>query len=814
MRILIISAFFPPTNAIGALRVGKFARFLTSCGHDVRVVSAVQDGIPATLETTIPPEHVHALRWFDINTLAVRCFSRKVNAYRQGGARSSSIFTWAAEMWRALLNIPDNHLSWYFPARRAAEEIIQNWRPDLIFASASPVTALIVAHRLSQRHGIPWVAELRDLWTDNHYYTFPLWRRKLDELLERRVLCSAALLVTVSQPLADLVGGKLGKPTLVVTNGFDQADFPVDAKPPRDSRLTIRHMGMIYPGRRDPRPLFEALKQLGPLAERVRVQFHGRIQPGIGQMIEEMDVGRYVELLPAVSHAESLRLQKESDILLLLLWDVPAERGVFTGKLFEYIGSRRPVLCLGLEHGVAPDLIRERGVGSVATTPEAIAAQLRAWIEIKDRLGEIPSTPADHLVGLSRDEQYAKLECRLSELVADPPITVTHVITSLGSGGAESVLARLSTTPGPVRHAVVSLMDEGIHGEALRARGVSVSTLNIAPGSLALVLPWLRLVRHLRRTRPDIVMTWLYHADLMGSAASLLAGIRTIVWNVRCSNMDLTRYSRKTALVVRMLAVMSALPKVIVSNSAAGKRHHMELGYRPGVWQVIPNGFEIPSEPVPDRIQQAVRAELGGGDQTVVVGMVARVDAMKNHAGFLAAAAQAAAKEPQLRFVLIGRGTDDPTFEVVNTVSQLGLGTRTRLLGERQDVHRLLHGIDILVSASTFGEGLSNAVGEAMSMGIPCVVTDVGDSALLVGETGLVVPPGDTAALAEAILRMARMPADQRQTMGNAARSRIQESYSMLKMAGDYTALFSRLAKGLGSDTDTQAAPNRNHKCR
>ncbi|EPY00512.1 glycosyltransferase [Magnetospirillum fulvum] len=414
MRILIISAFFPPTNAIGALRVGKFAEFLASQGHDVRVVSAIQDSIPDTLETSIPADLVRRVRWFDVNTLAARLFGRKLTAYRQGTGSSSSLLTYLGELWRSCANIPDNHFGWYLPARKAANKIIRSWRPDLIFASASPVTGLIVAHSLSRQHGIPWVAELRDLWTDNHYYAFPLWRRKIDQVLEKRVLGSASLLVTVSQPLADIIGTKTGKPTMVVTNGFDPADFPTDVEPPNDNYLTIRHMGTIYPGRRDPTPLFQALKLLGPLADRVRISFHGRLQPGLGQIIQDMDVCHSVEMLPEVSYRDSLRLQKNSDVLLLLLWNAPAEYGVFTGKLFEYIGARRPILCLGLERGVAPDLIRERQVGCVATDAEAIAAQLRIWIETKDRLGRIPAPPDVQLQGLHRSDQFAKLEKEFS----------------------------------------------------------------------------------------------------------------------------------------------------------------------------------------------------------------------------------------------------------------------------------------------------------------------------------------------------------------------------------------------------------------
>lgn len=387
-----------------------------------------------------------------------------------------------------------------------------------------------------------------------------------------------------------------------------------------------------------------------------------------------------------------------------------------------------------------------------------------------------------------------RLEICLPPKADSAPILVTHIITSLGSGGAEGVLARLATTPGPVRHRIVSLIDDGLHGETLRAGGVPVLTLGMKPAGLS-PLPWLRLIRELRRTRPDIVMTWLYHADLIGSVTALLTGRRTLVWNVRCSNMDLSRYSRLTGWIVGILARMSALPRVIVANSDAGQRHHRQLGYHPRAWLTIPNGFDLPDPKHAAAARQAVRSEWRVSGDEIVVGMVARVDAMKNHPGFLAAAARAAEADSRLRFVLIGRGTDDPAFGIAAAAARLGLGERTLLLGERRDVGRLLSGLDLLVSASTFGEGLSNAIGEAMAAALPCIATDVGDAAALVGESGKIVPPGDDPALAQAILDLAGLPPDRRQTLADAARARIRDHYSVAKMVADYTTLFTGLAR-------------------
>ncbi len=366
--------------------------------------------------------------------------------------------------------------------------------------------------------------------------------------------------------------------------------------------------------------------------------------------------------------------------------------------------------------------------------------------------------------------------------------TVAHVITGLGPGGAQRVLAQMvaerPAAEAPERHVVVSLMDEGLWGGEIRAAGVPVHTLGMRRGTPS-PAALLRLAGLLRRTRPATVMSWLYHADLYATLAAPLAGIpaRRLVWNLRCSDMDFARYSRATALTVRLLARLSHRPGLITVNSRSGQIRHGELGYRPQAWRYVANGFNLETWRPDAADRTAVRAELGLSADDLALGVIARVDPMKDHAGFLAACAILAGEGLPVRPVLIGEGTP-------SLVPPAPLAGRVLALGERRDVPRLVRGLDLLVMGSAYGEGFPNVVGEAMASGVPCAVTDVGDAAELVGGTGAVAPPGDAAALADAVRGLLTEDGESRRRRGEAARRRIESHYRLDQMMDNFREIW------------------------
>jgi glycosyltransferase involved in cell wall biosynthesis len=317
-----------------------------------------------------------------------------------------------------------------------------------------------------------------------------------------------------------------------------------------------------------------------------------------------------------------------------------------------------------------------------------------------------------------------------------------------------------------------------------------VISLGMRPGRLNAAGLY-RAFRLLRTLKPDVLQTWLYHADLAGLLAGTLARVPAIAWNIRCAALDPRDHPATLPLLLRALAWASRRPSAVVSNSAAGLRAHEQLGYRPRRWAIIPNGFDTERYKPCGTARRDFRREIGVGDDVPLVGLVARAHPMKDHATFLAAAAIVAARRPDAQFVAAGRGVPE-SAAIAGLVTRLGLGGRAHLLDERHDTWRVLAALDVAVSSS-YSEAFPNVVGEAMACGTSAVVTDVGDSALIVGAAGRVVPPRDPKALAEAIVELLSMETAARQTLGVAGRARIIEEYSISAIASRYLRLYGEL---------------------
>jgi hypothetical protein len=430
VRILFLSYFFPPYNIIASVRAGKTATYLHRFGHDVRVLTARPLPYPVDLPVEFPPDRISATRWLDISwphTLATRCRGRGASVAGLVGSAQPlrspyHLAIRLLDIYRILLAFPDDAIGWFPFGWAQGERLLKEWRPDIIVASSGPPTSLLIAAALRQRHGVPWVGELRDLWTDNHYYTFPTWRRVLETWIERRTLRTAAGLITVSEPLAQTLRLRYDVPVGVVLNGFDPADYPPARRLQPDRFLRIVYTGNVYAGKQSAVALFAALQRLGSRAGQVRVAFYGWGVQGMVSIMSEAQrygVAHVLEMKDAVPHQEALGLQRAADVLLLLLWNDPRERGVYTGKLFEYLGARRPILGIGPADNVAADLIRERQAGMVSADPDEIAGQLIRWLDAKE-CGGIPDLPASVAAGLSREEQTRRLEWFLIQIVGKP----------------------------------------------------------------------------------------------------------------------------------------------------------------------------------------------------------------------------------------------------------------------------------------------------------------------------------------------------------------------------------------------------------
>lgn len=376
---------------------------------------------------------------------------------------------------------------------------------------------------------------------------------------------------------------------------------------------------------------------------------------------------------------------------------------------------------------------------------------------------------------------------------------VLHVITSLDSGGAEGVLARLCLADNENTHCVISLMDEGVYGTALRKAGVAVFVADMPRGKLTLRGLW-RLWRCIRRTRPDVLQTWMYHGDLLGGVVGRLAGVRNIVWGIRNTELTPGKSSRATILIARLCASLSRLiPARIAVCAETAAEVHAGLGYISDKMVIIPNGYDLTRFQPDLAARRAIRKELALGDNDFLIGMVARFDPFKDHGTLIAAIRLITERGIDVQCVLVGDGIGPANTELVNAIDEAGLAGRVHLLGRRPDIPDVMNALDVHALSST-SEAFPNVVAEAMACATPCITTDVGDAALIVGTTGWVVPRGDPEAMADALCKAVQehdVPA-QWQDRQKLARERIENEFSMDSMVYRFKALWHDVHAGKG----------------
>jgi glycosyltransferase involved in cell wall biosynthesis len=312
-------------------------------------------------------------------------------------------------------------------------------------------------------------------------------------------------------------------------------------------------------------------------------------------------------------------------------------------------------------------------------------------------------------------------------------IKLVHVINTLDLGGAEMTLCQLTTQMDQTLYdiVVISMKGQDLLAASLRDRNIRVYSLQIRN---ILHAPWKlwRLFRILRREKPDLLMSWLHISDLTAFVVGGLAGISTIIWNLRCSDMGPNYYGGWRGHMIKLLAFVSPRVDAIIVNSLAGQQKHIELGYHPKKWIYIPNGVQTERfRPNPEACL-LLRKSLNVGASTRIIGLVARYDPIKGHQMFLEAAKIIAATAPDVHFVMVGLGVDKENAELNKLISNIGLSNRVHLLGRQQEIAAITVGFDIATCCSR-GEGFPGVLVEAMACGVPCVSTNVGDAAYILG---------------------------------------------------------------------------------
>lgn len=416
MNVLFVTLHFPPEDVIASLRTGHIAVGLAGYGDEV------------TVATRHPPEG--GLEMHGLDNLKVIAASDPSERWRRrvdqslshDAAHRRSPWSPRTRVRRFLKAIsraipPDRYIWWAIRIVRKAKGVPT---PDVVLVSVPPMSALLVAALLARRHRAPLVVDYRDSLVNNPYNELARPLQLLQRGFEWLLTRNAAHITSVSQPLVDELTDALGLPGTVVMNGFDPADFAecVDAGA-YDDALVVTFCGYLHEGKSDPAPLFEAVSIARDFGCEIRLRFVGPNSHTLEPLVKSHRLDDVVTLRPKVEHAESVRLQRSSDVLLQLSRQDSADKAVVGGKLLEYMGAGRPILLVGYEQSVAADLIREHGLGVASTDPKLIAQTLVQWSQRKKDAGRLPPIDTLRLTEYTRQHQTGVLRNLLRLTVED-----------------------------------------------------------------------------------------------------------------------------------------------------------------------------------------------------------------------------------------------------------------------------------------------------------------------------------------------------------------------------------------------------------
>lgn len=372
---------------------------------------------------------------------------------------------------------------------------------------------------------------------------------------------------------------------------------------------------------------------------------------------------------------------------------------------------------------------------------------------------------------------------------------VLHIIVDLQTGGAESMLAKLlqAFSRANSEHFVVTLRpgEERIRRE-IEALGVTVYSLNLVSLS-GVVKCFSQLQAVIREAKPNLLQGWMYHGNLVAWLAGIFNRL-PVVWNIRYTLGSLRCEKCATRAVIVFGRLLSARPAWTIYNSNVSRNVHRDFGYAIERSSVIPNGFDFSRFRPDPQMRSESRSKLGISSETLVVGIAARYHAMKDYPTFLSAAAIVARERKRVHFVLCGKGIDRENPELLRTLEKYPeLGSRVSLLGEVRDLTEFYPMLDVFVLSSAWGEGFPNVLGEAMASGVPCVATNTGDSAEVVGDNGVVVGPCDAPAIARGVASILELSDEEREQLQRECRVWVEQRFSIAEIAVKYRMLYERI---------------------
>ena len=368
---------------------------------------------------------------------------------------------------------------------------------------------------------------------------------------------------------------------------------------------------------------------------------------------------------------------------------------------------------------------------------------------------------------------------------------IVHIITNLEEGGAENSLYKICKNDRINQHIVISIIGLGKYSSLLKKINIKVYCLHIKFYSF---IKFLQMIKLLHDLKPDIVQTWLVYGDFIGGIAAKIAGIKNIIWNIRYSSLDTGMVKLRTILFIKILASLSFfIPKLILVNSKSGKKNCQLIGYCKKKLYFIPNGFETSILKPNKNLKLNFRKRINILDDVPLIGNLARYDSIKDHKNLLNALALINLKNIKFHCVLVGSNINKKNKSLLKELKKLRLNNHVKLLGGNQEIQKIMNGLDIFVQSSK-SEGFPNVLAEAMACGTPCIATNVGDSAFIVGDTGWLVPPSNSKKLAKVISSaLSQIKTIKWQKRCAQANLRIYKNFEISKMVKSYNRVWNKV---------------------
>ena len=802
LKITIVTYSWPPRNSISTHRPYSWARYWSDKGEDVTVITAKKQKFDHPLDLKLPE-----LKGVKVIEIPYPFFGRWILKF--------PLIEKIAKLIRfKFLNFLgediDPRNNWFLTSSPIFSTIARD--TDILISTYGPEVSHIIGCRMKILYpSIYWIADYRDLWSDNP--NFVTISKKLKEKIRKKeketVGRYADLITSVSDDICMRLNKLHKKPVIKITNGFDIFDKIVKKNISRKKHvlskpLKIVYTGTIYSKELSPVMLLDAIVNLvnkKKIPEKsIIIEFYGSRLDHIRKLSQKSKYSNLISIKGHITRLQVLEEQKKADLLLILARSKEISRGDVSGKIFEYMSAGRPIICIGSRSDFEiGKVLRMTNTGQVFEKYDI--KKLEDFIykhyngeglfrNFKPNINKVLSFSRKRIANnfiykikkiFSEREKSKSIKFIKPKKFNKKIPSVIHLITGLERGGAERFLNNLVSNglKGQFNNSVISLMTEGYYGKLLKKKKIPVFSLDMKRGQINF-----SGVKKLREIlidqKPDIIQGWMYHGNLAALLGYIMVNRKVkLSWTIRLSLEIYKRMKLTTRLAIKLGSYLSKIPDLIIYNSNRSLKQHRTIGYNKENDFSIPNGFDTKVWKPNKKIRLNLRNKLGLSNTAKVIGYVGRGDDQKDIPTLFKAFDRVCTKHSNIFLITIGRNLKKYSTKNKNII----------FLGQQSNVQDLMKTFDLLCLSSK-AEGFPNVIGEAMSTGLPCVTTDVGDAKDIVGKTGWISPPNDPIALANCLNSALKNSHGQLEKYGKIARKKITSNFSIDDVKNQYISLY------------------------